>query len=76
MNARHPNINGRVGGLIRRRRKALGVSLEDFAGRCGVTFQTLQKWETGEISLSVARLCTVAAGLGTTPSELLSTVEA
>lgn len=36
-----------IGAEIRRVRDALGLTLKDFARRCGIPWQTLQAYETG-----------------------------
>lgn len=53
-----------VGERIARRRAALGLSQMALAGRIGVSFQQLQKYEAGTNRVSASRLFAVAAALG------------
>ncbi len=53
-NFTHFNIE--FGRLIRARRRMFGMTQKDVAQKIGVTFQQLQKYETGETALSVYRL--------------------
>ena len=45
-----------IGRRLRERRTLLGISQEDLARRIGLSFQQLQKYETGENRISAARL--------------------
>lgn len=70
---RHPNpVDLHVGARIRMRRKILGVSQERLAEDLGLTFQQIQKYETGQVTLSVARLITLAQVLDAPVGDLLS----
>lgn len=53
----------RVGQAIRERRTRLGVSQVDLAGRIGVSFQQIQKYEKGVNRISAGRLAAVAKAL-------------
>ena len=55
----HP-IDQQVGEALRKVREARGLRQADLAGRLGVTFQQIQKYESGETRLSASTL--VAAG--------------
>lgn len=53
-----------VGARIALRRAALGVSQTDLARRIGVSFQQLQKYESGSNRISASRLHRIALALG------------
>jgi len=54
-----------VGARISLRRSALGLSQTALAQRIGVSFQQVQKYETGQNRISASRLHRVAQALGT-----------
>jgi transcriptional regulator with XRE-family HTH domain len=54
-----------VGARISLRRSALGLSQSGLAQRIGVSFQQVQKYETGQNRISASRLHRVAEVLGT-----------
>lgn len=60
-----------VGGLIRARRLALGVSQTALADVIGVTFQQVQKYEKGTNRISIGTLVEIAAALSTSIQALL-----
>jgi len=53
-----------VGKRLRSRRRLLGLSQMSLASSCGVTFQQIQKYETGAVAISASRLWRLAAALG------------
>ncbi len=59
----HP-IDHHVGERIRTRRKSLGVSQQGLATTVGISFQQLQKYESGGTRISASRLFAIAAALG------------
>lgn len=59
----HPT-DAHIGRRIRLRRTLLGVSQQQLAAAVGVTFQQIQKYETGLNRMSAARLYDVARSLG------------
>lgn len=62
-----PNlIDVHVGNRIRMRRNLLGLSQEITAGRLGLTFQQLQKYERGTNRVSGSRLYDIGQILGVT----------
>jgi len=63
----HP-IDTYVGGRMRLRRTQLGFSQGVLARRLGVSFQAVQKYETGEIRTSASRLYDIAQVLEVTPA--------
>lgn len=60
---------------IRARRKAMGLTQEQLARACGVSFQQLQKYENGSNRVSFSRLVQIAHALSTTVSELTAVLE-
>ena len=65
MKPKEPNsIDAHVGQRIRLRRLLIGMSQERFAGLLGLTFQQIQKYETGRNRISAGRLFDVAGILG------------
>jgi transcriptional regulator with XRE-family HTH domain len=65
--APHP-IDAYVGGRIRLRRVQLGMSQTALAERIGVSFQAVQKYESGDIRISASRLYEAAQVLQTPPA--------
>ena len=59
-------IDVHIGSRIRARRRLLGMNQSELARRIGVTFQQVHKYETGQSSITAARLYTVASALGVT----------
>jgi hypothetical protein len=57
-------MQARIGAAIRRRRRAIEITLTDLAHVCGVSFQQVQKYESGACSISAAQLWTMAQALG------------
>jgi transcriptional regulator with XRE-family HTH domain len=63
-----PNpIDTYVGGRMRLRRVQLGMSQGALASKIGVSFQAVQKYESGDIRISASRLYHVAQVLQVTP---------
>ena len=58
-------VDAYVGARISLRRSALGLSQSALAQRIGVSFQQVQKYESGQNRISASRLHRVAAVLGT-----------
>ena len=65
--APHP-IDIYVGGRMRLRRIQLGLSQGALAGKIGVSFQAVQKYESGDIRISASRLYDVAQVLEVSPA--------
>lgn len=57
-----------VGGRMRLRRIQLGLSQGALASRIGVSFQAVQKYESGDIRISASRLYDVAQVLEVSPA--------
>ncbi len=67
MPARSPaELDKALGIAIRSRRRGLGMTQEDLAARCGISFQQVQKYENGANRISFSRLCQIAAALDCT----------
>ncbi|RZJ44851.1 MAG: XRE family transcriptional regulator, partial [Brevundimonas sp.] len=58
------HIDAYVGARIGLRRSALGLSQAALAQRIGVSFQQVQKYETGQNRISASRLHRAAVVLG------------
>jgi len=59
----HEAIYLHLGARLRRRRLLLGLSQEAVAAHCGVTFQTIQKYESAEVRMSATNLWLIAQAL-------------
>jgi transcriptional regulator with XRE-family HTH domain len=57
----------RFGQEVRRRRKALGITLEELAGRCHLTPHHLSAIETGKTDPRLSTVLAIAKGLGRVP---------
>ena len=60
------NITKIIGTRIKSRRIMLGMSQSDLAKLCGVSFQQIQKYESGQTNISCERLFQISNSL-TTP---------
>jgi transcriptional regulator with XRE-family HTH domain len=60
-----------IGALMRARREQLGVPQRHVAEEVGISFQQLQKYESGDNRVSAAMLTKIAQALNVEPSELL-----
>ena len=73
MQAKLPSpIDVHVGTQIRMRRKSLGMSQSALAGRLGITFQQVQKYEKGANRVGASRLQAIASILGVDVSSLFA----
>lgn len=61
-------IDVMVGKHILQRRKMMGLSQDGLASAIGVTFQQIQKYETGSNRVSASRLKLIADALEVTPN--------
>lgn len=52
-----------IGKRLRSRRRLMGLSQMTLAQTCGVTFQQIQKYETGSVAISASRLWRLATAL-------------
>jgi transcriptional regulator with XRE-family HTH domain len=71
-----PDLDARIGTVIKRFRKTLGLTQNDVAVASGITFQQMQKYEAGTNRISASRLITVAETLGVTPATIVAEVQA
>jgi transcriptional regulator with XRE-family HTH domain len=60
-----------IGSRIRMLRKMRSMSQPDLAAAIGLSFQQVQRYETGESSLSIPMLAKVSTALSVTPMDLL-----
>ena len=73
--ARRPHaLDVMIGNSLRARRRNLGLSQQTLAGRCGLSFQQIQKYEAGTNRIPASRLFTLANALNTTPTDLLTRI--
>jgi transcriptional regulator with XRE-family HTH domain len=70
----HP-VDIHVGSKIRLRRRLLGMSQSTVAGQIGISFQQLQKYESGANRVGASRLYQVAQVLGVAPSAFFRGLE-
>lgn len=64
-------VDAGIGARIRARRNALKLPLRHVAGLVGVTYQQLQKYESGDNRISAAMLTQIAESLACDPSDFL-----
>ncbi|WP_372784542.1 helix-turn-helix domain-containing protein [Phenylobacterium sp.] len=69
-----PDLYQTIGRRIRSRRRLLGLTQTQVAEACGVTFQQVQKYESGASAFSVSRLVKLAQALQLPPSDLVGPV--
>jgi transcriptional regulator with XRE-family HTH domain len=69
------DVDRYVGARIGLRRSALGLSQTALAQRLGVSFQQVQKYETGQNRISASRLYRTAVVLGTSVEAFFPPVE-
>jgi transcriptional regulator with XRE-family HTH domain len=68
-------IDLHVGKLLRARRQALGVSQQELAVALEVSFQQIQKYESGANRISASKLYKAARALRIAPSALFEGLE-
>lgn len=64
-----------IGTVLRQIRLSHGDTLQSLAERSGVTYQQIQKYETGANRLSVSRLFLLTNSLGVTAADFLQRVQ-
>jgi len=64
------SVDEYVGSRIAKRRASLGLSQAALAGRIGVSFQQVQKYETGQNRVACSRLFKIAEALDCLPGDL------
>lgn len=65
------DIDKEVSARVRAARKKVGMSQMKLGEELGVTFQQVQKYESGENRISIGRLCGIAAALDVPLTELV-----
>ncbi|EDX79265.1 MAG: helix-turn-helix domain-containing protein [Brevundimonas mediterranea] len=70
----HP-IDIQVGARIRTFREAAGISQHHLGKDIGITFQQVQKYETGANRVSASKLYLIARRLGVSIAEIIGEVE-
>jgi transcriptional regulator with XRE-family HTH domain len=68
------SVNAMIGDRLRQRREELNLSQSQLARYLGVSFQQVQKYETGKNGLSAARLLAAARALRVPANALLPNV--
>jgi transcriptional regulator with XRE-family HTH domain len=69
------DVDAYVGARIGLRRSALGLSQSGLAQQLGISFQQVQKYETGQNRISASRLHRAATVLGTSVESFFPPVE-
>jgi len=72
---RRDEVDAYVGARIGLRRSALGLSQSALAQQLGISFQQVQKYETGQNRISASRLHRAATVLGTSVETFFPPVE-
>ena len=67
---RDKRIDVRLGAEIRDRRQALGMTQIELGKRLGVTFQQIQKYETGANAIASTRIAALCKALDIEPNDL------
>jgi transcriptional regulator with XRE-family HTH domain len=68
-------VSVQIGLRLRMRRKMIGLTQEQLAVECGLTFQQIHKYESGQSRLSATRLVQIAAILEVSVSWFFDGVE-
>lgn len=69
--AKKPVTDEAIGALVREWRKKRGLSQADLGDAIGVTFQMIQKYETGSASFTILKLITIADKLKCKTTDLI-----
>lgn len=69
MSAKEPIVDGAI---IRKRRKSLGLSLEELSEKTGISVTYLSRMETGARNISLQNLKTIAQAMGSSSASLLA----
>ncbi len=62
------DLDREIGRRLRRLREARGLSQQALAGRCGLSFQQIQKYENGSNRVPASRLAALCHALDLTPA--------
>lgn len=71
---KHP-VDVHVGKRVRHRRWMVGMTQQQLAGKVGIKFQQIQKYETGMNRVSASRLWDIAESLGVPVSFFFEGIE-
>jgi transcriptional regulator with XRE-family HTH domain len=69
------DVDRRLAARVKKRRLEAGLSQVQLAGRLGVTFQQVQKYESGRNRISAGRLLAICRALEISPIEILSNLD-
>ncbi|MEM6823503.1 MAG: helix-turn-helix transcriptional regulator [Pseudomonadota bacterium] len=75
MTSSNSKLDAELGELVRLYRLSSGLSQVELGEAAGISYQQIQKYESGANKVSVSRLFSVTSALGVAPSELLSELE-
>lgn len=75
MNCPSNTLDAALGDLVRLYRLSAGLSQVELGDAAGISYQQIQKYESGANKVSVSRLFSVASALGMAPSELMKELE-
>lgn len=75
MSAIEHSVDAALGELVRLYRLSSGLSQVELGEAAGISYQQIQKYESGANKVSVSRLFSVTRALGVAPSELLAELE-
>ena len=64
-----------IGKILRETRIRLGLTQKDVATRANITFQQIQKYETGVTRVSISRFFEICRIFGMSPTDLVSKLE-
>lgn len=68
-------LDSELGELVRLYRLSAGLSQVELGQSAGISYQQIQKYESGSNKVSVSRLFDVASALGVSPSDVLAELE-
>lgn len=68
-------VDKAAGVVVRRLRDRAGVTQEALADEIGLSYQQLQKYETGQNRISISRLFDIAEALDTKPNVIVKLIE-
>lgn len=71
MSRRKPEITEEFGNRLREQRKAMGLSQEAFAAKCGLDRTYISSIECGKRNVALRNIESIAKALGTSMSGLL-----
>ena len=68
-------VDRTAGKILRRLRDRAGITQMELARKTGVSYQTIQKLESGETRINIGRLFDLTYVLKTKPSDIVALVE-